>query len=66
MAGEWLPTNVFFVLDDAQFDAFAEVLESPPAPDPKLRALLSVARSGSIPRRLAQLIPASLWQRRRV
>ena len=30
-----------FALDAAQFDAFANVLDNPPAPGPKLRALLA-------------------------
>lgn len=30
-----------FVLNDADFDAFKAMLDSPPKPDPKLRALLA-------------------------
>lgn len=40
MAGEGVPDQCLFVLDDAQFDAFVEVLESPPKQDIKLEALL--------------------------
>lgn len=29
-----------FVLDDARYDAFVDALDNPPAPGPKLRALL--------------------------
>lgn len=29
-----------FVLDDARYDAFVQALDNPPAPGPKLRALL--------------------------
>jgi uncharacterized protein (DUF1778 family) len=29
-----------FVLDSERFDAFIDLLDNPPAPDPKLRALL--------------------------
>lgn len=30
-----------FVLGDAQFDAFVDALDTPPAPGPKLRALMT-------------------------